>query len=195
MADAAHHHSTRRWYLRPPVWVLGLVVLGLAAFGIVEFGSRPSPAALSYSEFLAQLDAGNVADVTFQGTRVDGRLKHPVAAPAANGAAPRDAFRTQVPGISDPMLLPELRKQHVVIDVVSSSNWVSWFGRLPWPLVLVLAFVLIAGVVRLVRGGKSTDSSAVTMQQMPIMRLTSAVSGKDPVETRPQHDGGKAKSA
>ncbi|MEJ2377761.1 MAG: ATP-dependent metallopeptidase FtsH/Yme1/Tma family protein [Pseudolabrys sp.] len=83
MTDMAHHHCTRPWYMRPPVWVLGLVVVGLIVFGIVE--SAAGPPATPYSGFLAQLDAGNVASVTFQGTRIDGRFKHPVAAATANG--------------------------------------------------------------------------------------------------------------
>jgi ATP-dependent Zn protease len=178
MADTAHHHCTRPWYLRPPVWVLGVVLLGLAAFAIVEFSNRPSPAALSYSDFLAQLDAGNIVSVTFNGTQVDGKFKRPVGQAATNETAAKTIFRSQVPSVGDPTLLPELRKEHVVIDVASSSNWASWLGRLPWPLVLVLAFILVAGAIKLLRGKETTAGSTETMQQMPMMRLVSGVFGK-----------------
>ena len=166
MAEAAHHHCTRAWYLRPPVWILAVVLLGLAAFGIVELSSRPSPAALSYSDFLAQLDAGNVASVTFNGTLIDGKFKHPVEQAATKGTAAKSIFRSQVPNIGDPMLLPELRKEHVAIDVASSSNWVSWLGRLPWPMVLLIAFLLIAGLVRLVRGDSAQKGGTMPMQHI-----------------------------
>ena len=33
---------------------------------------------MPYSTFLDQLEAGNVASVTFQGTEIDGRLKRPL---------------------------------------------------------------------------------------------------------------------
>jgi ATP-dependent Zn protease len=183
MADAAHQHCTRAWYLRPPVWILGVVLLGLAAFGIVELSSRPSPAALSYSDFLAQLDAGNVASVTFAGTEVDGKFNRPVAQAVPNGSAVKTIFRSQVPNIGDPTLLPELRKQHVAIDVVSSSSWLSWLGRLPWPMVLILAFILIAGLIRLVRGNKASTGSAVPTH--PMGGLITGLFGKQSQPTSP----------
>ena len=134
--------------------------------------------ALSYSDFLAQLDAGNVASVSFNGTLVDGKFKRPVEQAATNGTADKSIFRSEVPTIGDPTLLPELRQQHVIIDVVTSSGWLSWLGRLPWPMVLLLAFILVAGLVRLVRGKRSTEGSAVTMPQMPMMHLVSGLFGK-----------------
>ncbi len=178
MADTAHPHCTRPWYLRPPVWVIGVVLLGLVAFGIVKFINRPSPTALSYSEFLAQLDAGNIASVTFSGTQIDGKFKRSVGPAATNGTAAKAIFRSQVPSVGDPTLLPELRNEHAVIDVASSSTWASWLGRLPWPLVLVLAFIFIAGAIKLVGGKKSTDGSTNTAQQMPMTGLVSALFGK-----------------
>lgn len=174
MTDMAHHHCTRPWYMRPPVWVLGLVVVGLIIFGIVEAVGRPP--ATSYGNFLAQLDAGNVANVTFQGTRIDGRFKQPVAADTANGKQ-RTAFTSRVPDIGDPTLLPELRQAHVAIDVVASSNWTAWLGRLPWPMVIVIAFVLIAGFARLVRGRGAAAAGGMPMQP-PMMRLFSGLFGK-----------------
>src|SRR5579872_676967 len=36
MTDASHHRCTRAWYLRPPVWIAGVIVAALAVFGIVE---------------------------------------------------------------------------------------------------------------------------------------------------------------
>jgi hypothetical protein len=161
--------------MRPPVWVLGLVLVALAAFGIVEMIGRP--AATPYGIFLDQLDAGNIASVTFQGTQVNGRFKHPIADASANGAASADSFRTQVPDIGDPTLLPELRRQHVAIDVVSSSNWTSWLGRLPFPMLLIVAVLLIAGVVRLVRGGKASTGLGSAASMHPMGGMIGLVSG------------------
>jgi ATP-dependent Zn protease len=164
MTESAHIHCTRPWYMRPPVWLLGLIVVALVVFGIVESLGRP--ALTPYSSFLDQLDAGNVASVTFQGTQIDGRFKYPVVTAAANGSARENAFRSRVPDFGDPSLLPELRKQHVAIDVVTSSNWTSWLSRLPWPMVVFLAFILIAGFARLVRGGSAPAGGAMPMQHM-----------------------------
>ena len=72
MADTAQYHCTRAWYLRPPVWLLAVILLGLAAFGAVEMINRP--ALLQYSDFLDQLDSGNVASVAFNGAWVEGHF-------------------------------------------------------------------------------------------------------------------------
>jgi hypothetical protein len=42
MTDTVHHHCMRPWYMRPPVWVLGLVVVALVVFGIVELLGSPA---------------------------------------------------------------------------------------------------------------------------------------------------------
>ena len=172
MADATQHHCTRAWYLRPPVWIFSVLLLGLAAFGVVEIINRP--ATIPYGDFFDQLSAGNVASVTFQGMQVNGHFKHAIAAPAAKGTAPQDVFRSQVPDISDPALLPELRKEHVLIDVVSSSNWLSWLGRLPWPMVLFIAFIVIAGIFKLKRGG---TEGALSGSAMPMQHMSGMIAG------------------
>lgn len=174
MAEAAKHHCTRAWYLRPPVWILAVILLGLAIFGAMEVIKRP--AAMSYSDFLAQLDAGNVASVTFKGTQIDGIFKRPVGHAATNESASQTIFRSQVPDFGDPTLLPELRKEHVAIDVVSSSNWMSWLGRLPWPMVLIIGGVLIAGFIRLMRGDKASTGSALPTH--PMMGLITGLFGR-----------------
>jgi ATP-dependent Zn protease len=175
MADIAQHqHCTRPWYMRPPVWLLGAALLALAAFGIVEMIGRP--AVTPYGTFLDQLDAGNVASVTFQGTQIEGRYKNPVGNTAVNGAKQQTTFRSRVPEFGDPALLPELRKEHVAIDVVTSSNWTSLLARLPWPMVVFLAFILIAGFVRLTRGG-SAPSPAGAMPMHGMIGLLSGLFG------------------
>ncbi len=182
MADAVQHHRPRAWYLRPPVWILGVVLLGLAAFGVVQISNRP--AAILYGEFLDQLDADNIASVTFAGAQINGNFKRPVEQPVAHGTAPQMVFRSQTPEFGDPTLLPELRKQHVSIDVVSSSNWLSWLGRLPWPMVLIIGAVLIVGLVRLRRGKKASPGAALPTH--PMMGLISGLFGKkDQAASRP----------
>jgi cell division protease FtsH len=175
MTDIAQHqHCTRPWYMRPPVWILGLVVVGLVIFAVIESVGRP--AATSYGNFLDQLDAGNVASVTFQGNRIDGRFKHAVANTAANGKAPQ-SFHSRVPEFGDPTLLPELRKQHVAIDVATSSSWTSWLAGLPWPMVVFLGFILIVGVVRYLRGGSSQAGNAQSGSAMPMPGMIGMLAG------------------
>jgi ATP-dependent Zn protease len=160
MTDIVHIQCTRPWYLRPPVWIIGVIIVLLAAFAVFEMSDRPS--ATPYGMFLDQLDAGNVASVTFQGTDINGRWKR------APDNAQSDAFRSRVPEFGDSSLVPELRRQRVTIDVVSPSQWMSVLGRLPFPLLIIGGVVLIALVVRFVRGGKAPTglASAASMHPM-----------------------------
>ena len=146
-------HCQRPWWKRPPVWLLAVVLLGALAYVVAKEAGRP--AAMPYGAFLDQVEAGNVASATFDGTEVDGRFKHPLGKDLATGTSQRDAFRTRIPDFGDPALIPELRKVHVAIDVVSPAGWSSLLSHLPWPLVAFLVLAAVAAVVRLVRGPKA----------------------------------------
>ena len=143
MIEPTQHSCTRAWYMRPPVWVLGVVLMAFAIFGTIEMIGRP--AAIPYSNFLDQLDAGNVANVTFQGMEIDGHFKHTLNAAVSNSATQADIFRSRIPDFGDPTLIAELRKQQVVIDVVSSSSWTRLLWGLPLPMLLMLGAIVIAG--------------------------------------------------
>jgi hypothetical protein len=90
------------------VILLGIVAAGLVIFTIVEMAA--GPAATPYGTFLDQLDAGNVASVTLQGTEIKGRYKQPLNA-AATEAAQANTFRSRVPDFGDSSLIPA----HVII--------------------------------------------------------------------------------
>jgi hypothetical protein len=149
----AMRHCNRPWWMRPPVWFIAIIMGVLLSMAVVEHFDR-SPS-LSYSALLDQIDAGNIASVTFHGTVIRGRFRHPVANLPAGGKAQSNLFRSQVPDFGDPALIPALRKQHVDIDVESQSSWTWLLGRLPWPMLIFVGAILIAGLVRLVRGGKA----------------------------------------
>ncbi len=189
MTDVVQHHCTRSWYMRPPAWVLGVVLVALAVFGVMEMINRP--VAIPYSDFLDQLDAGNVASVTFKGTQIDGNYKHPVGQTAAKATASQNIFRSEVPDFGDPTLLPELRKEHVAIDVVSSSSWTRLLAGLPWPMLLLMGAVLIAALVRLMRGDKTPAGSALPTH--PMTGLIAGLFGKrDQATSRPARNDSDA---
>lgn len=193
MTDAVQHHCTRPWYMRPPVWFIGVAVVALVIFAIVEAAGRP--AATPYGTFLDQLDAGNVASVTLEGTQINGRFKHPVTVAAGNGAVPADTFRSRMPDFGDPSLIAELRKQHVAIDIASSSSWTRLLAGIPLPMLLFLGFILVAGIIRFVRGGKVQSGSAMPMHPMQgMIGLVSGLFGKQSQPASPPtHDGGATK--
>ena len=167
----------RPWWKRPPVWFIGIAIVLALVIGVaIEQSGQSAP--MPYSTFLDQLDAGNVASVRFQGTEIDGRLKHPLGNTAANSAAQGASFRSRVPDFGDPTLMPELHKQHVVIEVTSPSAWTWLLGRVPWPMLIFVGAMLVAGIVRLMRGGKAQSGPAASMPMHGMMGLVSGLFGK-----------------
>jgi len=159
--------------MRPPVWFIGIAVVALIIFSIYE--TAGGPAATPYSAFLDQLDAGNVASVTFQGTQINGRFKNPVSIATTNGAAPADTFRSRMPDFGDSSLISELRKQRVPIDVASSTSWTRLLAGIPLPMLLFLGFIVVAGIIRFMRGGKVQSGSAMPMH--PMQGMIGMISG------------------
>lgn len=194
MAEIAQHHGTRSWYMRPPVWVIGAVAIALVILTVYE--TTGGPPATPYGTFLDQLDAGNVASVSLQGTQINGHFKTPVTIAAANGATPVDTFRSRVPDFGDSSLISELRKQHVAIDVTSSSSWTRLLAGIPLPMLLFLGFIVVAGIIRFVRGGKAQSNTAMPMHPMQgMIGLVSGLFGKQQQAAQPPtQDGGGVKS-
>jgi ATP-dependent Zn protease len=169
----AMEHCDRPWWKRPPVWFIAIAAGLLLAVAVMEqTGKR---AATPYGAFLDQVEAGNIASVTFQGTEITGRFKHPLDKSPSGGTAQGDSFRTHVPDFGDPALIPELRRQHVAIDVKSPSAWTWLLGRVPWPMLIFVGAILVAGVVRLARGGKAQPGSAAPT--LPAHGMIGLVSG------------------
>jgi FtsH-like protein len=158
------------WWRTSKIWWLIAILAVLTLLIVVVMAKAGGPAPLPYSTFLDQLEAGNVASVTFQGTAINGRFNHPL------DSTHPDTFSSRVPDFGDATLIPELRRQHVVINVTSSWDWTSLLTHLPWPMVLVLGVAVVAGLVGLLRGGKTPSGSMTGMHPMqaimaPVMGL------------------------
>jgi ATP-dependent Zn protease len=167
-------HCQRPLWKRPPFWFV--VIAAVLALGIgiaMEESARRAP--MPYGTFLDQVEAGNIASVTFRGTQIDGSLKHALGDAASDGAKKQNTFRSHVPDFGDPTLLAELRKQHVAIDVASSTSWTRLLAGIPLPMWLFLGFIVVAGIVRFVRGGKAQSGS--TMPMHPMQGMIGLVSG------------------
>jgi ATP-dependent Zn protease len=183
----ATEHCDRPWWKRPPLWFIAIAAaLLLVVVLIQQTDKQPT---MPYSVLLDQIEAGNVASVSFQGTEITGRFKRPVADKLPTGTAQRDSFRSRVPDFGDPALIPELHRQHVVIEVTAPSAWSWLLGRVPWPMLIFIAAMLMAGFVRLLRGGKAQPlSAAPTLPAHGMMRLISDLFAKQhPSESPPTH--------
>jgi hypothetical protein len=83
-------------------------------------------------------------------------------------------------------LIAQLRQQHVAIDVGSQSAWTVLFEHLPLPMLFIIGAMLIAGLVRLVRGGTGATTSPTSMHPMHgLMGLLAGLFAKQRQEGRP----------
>ena len=138
-------------------WAIAAVLLVAGAAFLMLVGRSTQQKTLSYSAFLDQVDAGHVASVTFTGTDISGQLKRP---PGINGNnTTPSTFRSKVPDFGDPGLIPELRSHHVAITVAVPSSWAWLLSRLPLPMLLFLAVMIIVAFVRILRGGAAAPAS------------------------------------
>jgi cell division protease FtsH len=109
-------------------WVV-LVCVAVLLWAVVRQGHTKPDRALNFSEFVAEIDAGNVKDVNINGSEVKGDFM--------NG---RDSFHTIVPA-NYPKLIDLLadKKVAMTINDPSSSGWVSLLVQSS-PFILLIGF-------------------------------------------------------
>ncbi|HEV8524226.1 MAG TPA: ATP-dependent zinc metalloprotease FtsH [Terriglobales bacterium] len=125
-------------------------------------GSGSKEREVSFSEFMSQVDQGNVAEVTILNTEVRGKYRND-----------KTGFRTTVPA-NYPDMIKMLRDKNVLISVKDgqSGNWPSWLLQLS-PLILFAAlwFIMIrqmqTGGSKALSFGKSR-ARLLSMQQKKV---------------------------
>ncbi len=127
-----------QFYKNLALWlVISLVMILL--FNMMTQKS-PEQQQISYSNFLAALESGQVQEVTIQGSDIKGKLKD------------NTLFKTFVP--DDPNLVTELRERGVAIDVKPEEDrgfWMTMFAS--WGPILLLIAVWIFFMRQMQSGG------------------------------------------
>ena len=116
-----------------PTWVWWLAVAGVLALNVYAyvFSHNPTRVTLTYSQFLEQVSAANVATVDITGQQVTGNLRSAIAQPGSGSASGTPApagssskqaqtsskFETTLPPFTDDKLLPALKDQNVGVTV------------------------------------------------------------------------------
>ncbi len=116
-------------------WAL-LVLIPVAILQLMN-SARGQQETLDYTEFRAELEAGNIQSVTIrEGVSVEGRLKRPIQ----RDQAQIDRFQTRLPTELTEELEGELRAQNVQIEArPAGNNWINILvGLLPWVLIIGL---------------------------------------------------------
>ena len=103
--------------------------------------SPPQHYTINYSQFMEQLDAGNIKSVSIKKLLVSGELAKEVSMqlPGEKKPAQVKYFETILPAFQGEGLLPQLRAKKVVITVESAEQGYFWqilIGVLPWVLII-----------------------------------------------------------
>jgi cell division protease FtsH len=147
------------------VWILVLVAFSWYWFGISQVAERQE---LAYTEFKDRVRADEVASVVFKGQTVLGDFRGAVseepAVPAVEGTreppAARLLFKTMLPPVDDPELIPLLEKHRV--EVRAEAEQVAWWASalinmLPWLLIIGLFFYASRRLQERMMGGGPGD--------------------------------------
>jgi cell division protease FtsH len=120
-----------------------LLVLLVPAFLIQIVGPREEQATeLTYTQFSAQLERDNVADVTFiEGRRLEGSLRSTTQL----DGEPVTKFLARLPIENDEELLKELEARGVTIAAADApENWWAWaINLLPWIFIIGIWIFLV----------------------------------------------------
>jgi cell division protease FtsH len=113
-------------------WLIFIIVINLLFYAPLLFGSSSGgpTITLSYTNFLQQVQQGNVKDVTLTGNAVSGDFKTPLhqqQSGTGNTTVAYSQFTSYVPETGDPNLLPLLEKNGVQVTAqpVQTPWWLT----------------------------------------------------------------------
>ncbi|MBI4847734.1 MAG: ATP-dependent metallopeptidase FtsH/Yme1/Tma family protein [Nitrospirae bacterium] len=113
---------------------------------------------INYSQFLEQLNSGNIQSVTLTNLQVSGELKIEASLIVSGEKEPRSIkfFQSFLPSFQGENLISSLREKGVAISVVPpekmSPFWQFITGLLPWVLIIGVWILIMRGAQR-VQGG------------------------------------------
>jgi hypothetical protein len=124
-------------------------------------GAQQSTITLSYTNFLQQVDQGNVKDMTLTGHAVSGDFKTPLQQPQSGTSSTTTyaRFTSYVPETGDPTLLPTLEKNGVQVTAqpVQTPWWQTaltiLLNALPFLLLVYFGYMAMRSIRQSQQGG------------------------------------------
>jgi cell division protease FtsH len=143
------------WLKRNLFWLILLVVVPWILFfvwspSLGSGGAEP----VSYTLFVDQVKAGNVASVTLSDNAVTGDFKHPVRSDQAGQTSTK--FTTNIPNLNSENTVPLLEASNVKVNVANSNAGSFWINLLlSWGpiLLLIAAFIFLSRRAGAAQGG------------------------------------------
>ncbi|MFO8033423.1 MAG: ATP-dependent zinc metalloprotease FtsH [Desulfohalobiaceae bacterium] len=112
------------------------LLLGVLLWSVLS--QQMATTRISYSDFLRQVDAGNVQEITVKGDEVHGSLKQE----ATSDDQSYQDFLTYIPSFGEEGLMQELQSQGVQVNTEPEANPFFWYI-----IISMLPLLLIAGLV------------------------------------------------
>ena len=142
-------------------WLWALLLLFLMLYIFQSFSSKTEKKAevITYTSFLAQMEAGNIKSVVITGLKIDGKLAKAAMLVPQGGTKPVPVteFETYLPVFQGEPLIDELRAKGVSISVVppkkTSALMEILAGVLPWVLIIGVWVLLMRRTARQISGG------------------------------------------
>src|SRR3990172_311566 len=142
------------------------IVIALLLFGVfiyfwgqsVKTSGPGERQRITYSEFVRELEAGNIATVTIKGQEVAGRFNRPIPAdiPGREGATAA-GFVSYLPPFQGQEIIEEFRRQGINVDVEPdgerSALWSFVVLMLPWVLIIGVWALLMRRLQQAQGGG------------------------------------------
>jgi cell division protease FtsH len=149
--------------IKSPQWRIGIAVLLTLLFMYIwsqlfNLGT-PEQYNISYSQFIEQLDAGNIKSVTIKNLRVDGEFVKEIniKLPGEKKTTIVKYFQTFLPSFQGEELITKLEEKNVVINVEPSEKggilWQILVGVLPWVLIIGVWIFIMRRAQRQISGG------------------------------------------
>ncbi|MGC2064285.1 MAG: ATP-dependent zinc metalloprotease FtsH [Thermodesulfovibrionales bacterium] len=142
------------WRYVALLFIVSFVLYAWDAF----FAPRsPAPYTINYSQFMEQLNAGNIKAVSIKKLLVSGELLQDVSIqfPGEKKPAPVKYFQTVLPSFQGEGLLSQLREKKAIITIESTEQGYFWqilLGILPWALIIGF-WVLMTKRTQQIQGG------------------------------------------
>jgi cell division protease FtsH len=144
-------------------WLIFIILINLLFYAPLLFGSSSGAPTitLSYTNFLQQVQQGNVKDVTLTGNAVSGDFKTPLhqQQSGTSSTTAYSRFTSYVPETGDPTLLPTLEKNSVQVTAqpVQTPWWQTaltlLLNVLPFLLLIYLGYMALRSVRQSQQGG------------------------------------------
>ncbi|MFW6388800.1 MAG: ATP-dependent metallopeptidase FtsH/Yme1/Tma family protein, partial [Desulfohalobiaceae bacterium] len=112
------------------------LLLGFLLWSVIS--QQLATTRISYSDFLRQVEAGNVQEITVKGDKVEGSLKQEAT---SEGQSYQD-FLTYIPSFGEESLMQDLQDQGVQVNTEPEANPFFWYI-----IISMLPLLLIAGLV------------------------------------------------